>query len=505
MRKIEVEMTVQIHNQNLNPKILVMSAGSFKQYDFNKGITIGRSYPEGEVDLDLLYDFVSNVHGYFDYDQYGPFYLDNYSSNGTYYNGRKIKPNVKVYLNPGDVLKIQENNSIDKYESVCLVYTTDYLHSFETKTINLTNFFSEITVGRKKGNDIIINNAGVSASHASFFLAEKGWAVVDHESVNGVFVNNSRLQQPKYLKPGDCIRITNTNFVFTGDAIFYQSLNEIRPLTDGASLDIHIVERSVKQKSEKMLLLQNINLKINSGEMVLVLGGSGAGKTTFMNAVMGYEKAEGLIMYGEEDVYENFESMKNKIGFVPQQDLLRENDTVYNTLENSAQMKLTGDVLKEKKDYLIEKVLETLGLQREKYSLVSKLSGGQRKRLSIAVEYIANPSLFFLDEPDSGLDGIMAKSLMENLRNIADEGKIVMVISHSPDRVADLFDKVIVLAKREADNCGYLAFYGGVKKAYSFFGTNSLEGIVKCINRKDEGGEGLSDYFINKYYKLTDC
>ena len=115
------------------------------------------------------------------------------------------------------------------------------------------------------------------------------------------------------------------------------------------------------------------------------------------------------------------------------------------------------------------------------------------------MEYIADPSLFFLDEPDSGLDGIMARTLMENLRTIADEGKIVMVISHGPDRAAELFDKVIVLAKSAKDNCGHLAFFGTPEQAREFFDTPTLEGVVRRINRPDEGGDGLSDYYIEKY------
>ena len=245
--------------------------------------------------------------------------------------------------------------------------------------------------------------------------------------------------------------------------------------------------------------LHDATFSVERGELVVIVGPSGAGKTTFMNAVMGYEKAEGKIMHGKTDIYEDFESMKYKIGFVPQQDLLRGSDSVYNTLENAADMKLPDSLSKKAKKERITKVLNTLGLEREQNSLVSKLSGGQRKRLSIAVEYIADPSLFFLDEPDSGLDGVMSRALMENLRTIPNEGKIVMVISHGPDRASDLFDKIIVLAKSTKDNCGHLAFFGSVEEAYEFFETDSLEGVVRRINRPDEGGDGKADHYIQKY------
>jgi ABC-type multidrug transport system ATPase subunit len=149
----------------------------------------------------------------------------------------------------------------------------------------------------------------------------------------------------------------------------------------------------------------------------------------------------------------------------------------------------------------VEEALDFFGLAPVKDKLCSKLSGGQKKRLSIAIEYISNPDLFILDEPDSGLDGVMARELMEGLRKIADQGKVVIVITHSPDRVIDLFDDVIVLAK-DTKLTGRLTFFGSVDKAREFFGKDKMEDIVKRINRTEEGGEGLADSFIEKYAEV---
>ena len=269
-------------------------------------------------------------------------------------------------------------------------------------------------------------------------------------------------------------------------------------------LSIHIEERSVRSLFKKKVLLESIDLTVDPGDLVLVLGGSGAGKTTFFNAVMGYEKARGRILHGDRDLYKDYARMKYEIGFVPQQDLLRDDDTVYYTLDNAARMKMPADTPAAQREGRINEVLEMLGLQRERDSLVRKLSGGQKKRLNIAVELVADPSLFFLDEPDSGLDGVMAVSLMQNLRVIADEGKIVMVITHAPDRVAHLFDKVVVLAKNSRTNSGQLAFFGTVEAALAFFDAASMEGIVKRINRPDENGEGLADHYIEKYARYKE-
>jgi ABC-type Mn/Zn transport systems, ATPase component len=117
------------------------------------------------------------------------------------------------------------------------------------------------------------------------------------------------------------------------------------------------------------------------------------------------------------------------------------------TLLDAAKLRLPKTLSNEERKKKAMEALEFFGLAPVKEKLCDKLSGGQRKRLSIAMEYISNPELFILDEPDSGLDGVMARELMEGLRRIADQGKIVIVITHSPDRVIDLFDDVIVLAK----------------------------------------------------------
>ena len=145
--------------------------------------------------------------------------------------------------------------------------------------------------------------------------------------------------------------------------------------------------------------------------------------------------------------------------------------------------------------------MDLLGLSAGGDGLVAKKSGGQQRRISIALELISDPELFVLDEPDSGLDGVIARELFSKLRGIADEGKIVIVITHIPDRVIDLFDYVIVLA-RDSGRVGRLAFYGTPDDARAFFGRDTMEGIIMSVNRREEGGEGLADSFIERFARL---
>ncbi|MCR5357310.1 MAG: ABC transporter ATP-binding protein [Lachnospiraceae bacterium] len=263
-------------------------------------------------------------------------------------------------------------------------------------------------------------------------------------------------------------------------------------------LTVNINERTILDFFKRKYLLKDIHLNIPEGHMVLLLGGSGAGKTTFVNAVTGYEKADASILLNNNDIYTQYNKMKYDVGFVPQQDLMRGNDTVLRTLADAATLRLPSGVSLSKRKRRVNDVLEEFGLAAIRNSLVEKLSGGQRKRLSIAMEFISDPSLFILDEPDSGLDGVVARGLFEKLRSIADSGKIVVVITHTPDRVIDLFDDVIVLAK-DASRTGRLAYYGPVKDAYGFFGKESMEDILLSINQVEEGGEGRADEFVEKY------
>ena len=270
-------------------------------------------------------------------------------------------------------------------------------------------------------------------------------------------------------------------------------------LSEGLTVDLK--KRTTRDFLTTKILLQDIHLSIPAGHMVLLLGGSGAGKTTFVNAVNGYEKADAKVLLNEVDLYKNYSKMQYDIGFVPQGEMMREKDTVLRTLMDASKLRMPLGVTSAQRRARVDEVMEIFGLTSLKNDLVEKLSGGQKKRLSISIEFLSNPSLFILDEPDSGLDGVIARELFEQLRKIADTGKIVIVITHTPDRVIDLFDDVIVLAK-DQNHVGRLAFYGSTEEARKFFDRDSMEQIVKSVNRPEEGGDGRADELIAKYAEV---
>ena len=406
-------------------------------------------------------------------------------------NGRPLMKETKTYLKDGDLLSFSEEE---------IRTDSDYLYILFGDKCRTQNW------NRVSFRSAVDQVTGCSA----FRRSNVGWAALTRTgSGETVIRNGSAAVSPGELMTGEVIGAGGRLFIVLEDGLLYQLEKRRAPerscniagAPTNLPLTINLEERSVRVHFRKHILLKDIRLSIEPGEMVLILGGSGAGKTTFMNAVMGYEKGRGRILYGSTDIYSHFSTMKHQIGFVPQADLMRTDDTVRKTLDDAAKLKLPVKITTDRRmrRARVDEVMAEMGLTNEADELVSKLSGGQRKRLSIAVELISDPGLFFLDEPDSGLDGNMARNLMEELREIAEKGKIVLVISHSPDRAADLFDKVIVLAKSEADNIGHLAYYGSVGNAFRFFGTESLEEIVKKVNRKDEGGDGQADDFIRSF------
>lgn len=434
----------QIYKKNnlFRPTLTITEPeGQPRKVSLNDRMTMGRPTLKNSPDIPLYAMFVSRVHGEFGIVGENCFYRDLGSRYGTWLNGNICQETVQ--LKNGDVLSIRTGHYPDPAREIRIEYS-------ETRAAETEKQFSSV------------------AEKIKFGIWDKN---------------------------GACMKMCDTEQSEQCD-------KKAPRMTDRISdnrLQIQIEKREVRIGFRKKTLLKDIHLQVSSGEMVLILGGSGAGKTTFINAVMGYEEADGKILFDGRNVYEEYEQMKYEIAYVPQQDLVRGTDTVWGTLCNAAQMRMPASAELYDKMHHAEEVLELFGLERERDTLVSKLSGGQRKRLSIAGEYIGNPTLFFLDEPDSGLDGVMARSLMENLREIGDMGKIVMVITHAPDRAADLFDKVLVLAKSEEDDAGHLAFYGTAAEARSFFETDTLEGIVKRINRHDEGGDGLADRYIQKF------
>ena len=196
-------------------------------------------------------------------------------------------------------------------------------------------------------------------------------------------------------------------------------------------------------------LIRNVKLSVKSGQLVALLGGSGAGKTTVMNALNGMDQlgVRGQVFYRGEDLYQNFERLKYLIGSVPQENVVHDMLTVEQELRDAALLRLPKDMGARAIQKQVDDTLAALNLTQKRKTQIRKLSGGERKRVNIGVELVADRELLCLDEPDAGLDPLAKKDLFTTLRSLAhDRGKSILVIIHDVSEI-DLFDQIIMMAK----------------------------------------------------------
>lgn len=470
---------------------------------------VGRNSEEVSNDIVLSSSIVSRKHGEFLYDEItqSHYYKDCNSLNGTYINGTKLEVNgiesKAVRLMDGDVIRVDRRELNNPHpEAVVMVYGNNFSEKDIWQRYSLAGK-SVVVVGRNAECDIVLDDFMASREHAKLIREGQMWFVEDNNSINGLAVNKQMIERKTLLHPMDIIRIANSSVIFTGEEIVFcgrysKDISKNKaPVVMNVNINDVCVRNSVLQK--KKMLLKDINLDVNAGDFVLVLGGAGAGKTTFLKSLLGEYRANGEILLEGIDLYRNFKMLKHKIGIVPQFATTRDSDTVYHTIMDAAVSKLSGEYAKDEIQKRVDEVLDKMMLSQLKSSLIKNLSGGQKKRVEVALQSVSDQKIFILDEPDSGMDYASRMDLMRNLKECTSDGNVVAVISHSPDEPADLFTKVIVLAKSKEDQVGHLAYYGDVKNAYSFFGVTKLSEIVMEINY--EGGHGKANEFIEKFEK----
>lgn len=387
------------------------------------------------------------------------------SSNGLICNGTAIYSRV---LCDGDLIRIDDGVETIK-DGVLLLVSSKSQNSLwavlpmGTKPV--------ITIGRDPESDIVLPHVSVSKCHATIAYEQGCFYIEDNNSTNGVIVNNHRLFGRQQLHEKDVINITNSKLIFTSAAISYCCYR------NGISVDVSDVVITRGKGKKKRVTGNNINMGIKPGELVAVIGGSGAGKSTVLNCMCGYLPPEsGDIYINGVDLYRNFDSLKKLIGYVPQSDIVYDNLTLYDMLSYTAKLRLPKDSSGEERECAIQKALETVELTEKKNDLIKSFSGGQRKRASIAVELLSDPNLLYLDEPSSGLDPATERSLMESLRRMANDGKTVILVTHSTLQLK-LCDKIAFMGKG-----GNLCFLGGHDEALRFFNVNDIVDVYQLIN-----------------------
>lgn len=330
-----------------------------------------------------------------------------------------------------------------------------------------------IKIGRASDNDIVIPDVLASRHHATLIPAAgpSGTAEIrDNRSINGTFVNGSRVESA-VLSEGDTVTIGNVDLVFRDGTLVRRTETAAATATGG--LEVHGVTWTIENNKT---LLDNISMSARPGTLTAVIGPSGAGKSTFARLVAGYtHPTTGQVSFEGHDVHAEYASLRSRIGMVPQDDVVHGQLTVRQALMYAAELRLPPDTTKADREQVVNEVLEELEMTKHLDTRVDKLSGGQRKRASVALELLTGPSLLILDEPTSGLDPALDRQVMTMLRQLADAGRVVLVVTHSLTYL-DVCDQVLLLAPG-----GKTAFYGPPSQIGPSMGTTNWADIFSAV------------------------
>ncbi|MCR4654968.1 MAG: ATP-binding cassette domain-containing protein [Lachnospiraceae bacterium] len=421
-------------------------------------------------DIVLTSPLVSSEHGRFAFEngqwtmEDRAYYGSSPSTNGLIYNNASI---VRRALCEGDFIRIDDGVETIA-EGVLFVFAAaESAHPWKTVPLRGQK---ELTIGREQGCSIILPHISVSKQHAKITSDGSHYYITDNGSTNGVVVNNRRLRGRQVLHEKDVITITNSKLIFTSSMISYCCYG------GGISVDAENVVITRGKGKKAFVTGNNVSLNIKPGELIAIIGGSGAGKSTIMNAMSGYlPPASGKVYINGIDLYENFDSLKKLIGYVPQSDIVYDNLTLHDMLLYTSKLRLPPDTSDKEREAAIDRAISLVELPEKKNSFIKSLSGGQRKRASIAVELLSDPNLLFLDEPSSGLDPGTERNLMHSLREMADGGKTVILVTHSTLQLR-MCDKIVFMGKG-----GNLCFFGAYDDALAFFNVPDVVDVYSMI------------------------
>ncbi|MEU5425400.1 FHA domain-containing protein [Streptomyces olivoreticuli] len=412
---------------------------------------------------------------------------DTGSTNGTYTEGHRIQA---LEVDAGTVIRF--GNPADGPAAVLRragapVSVPGATGTFRRPTSVRPLPSRTIRIGRAADNDLTVDDLVVSRRHAELRAGADGtYEIVDLGSHNGTYLNG-RLVRSAPVHPGDIVGIGHSAFCLVGD--------ELQEYVDTGEVSLDVQDLSVHVDKGRRTLLDDVSFPVSAKCLLAVVGPSGAGKSTLLNALTGLRPADrGTVLYDGRDLYHDYPELRARIGLVPQEDILHAQLSVRRALGYAAELRFPGDTAKAERRARVDEVIGELGLRQRAGQAIHSLSGGQRKRVSVALELLTKPSLLFLDEPTSGLDPGMDRSVMTMLRGLADDGRTVIVVTHSVLSL-DLCDRLLVLAPG-----GRTAFYGPPGETLPFFGFSQWPEAFEAFEN-DTGRDWAGEYRASPQYR----
>jgi len=486
--------------------LVVLEDGEIRCYRLSqkKEWSFGRQTAENTPDVPMRSQIVSRQHGIF-FNLSGEwYYRDEGSFNGTWHNGKKLKMETggkaySVKLADGDIIRIDSGNLEHPDGRGVYILFAMSTADVEWKSAYLRK--EQTLFGRDpKSCDICIPLPYISSKHMIITRRGDKFYLKDCGSMAGTWLNNQKISGERMLHEKDQIALCDCIMVLSGNHLIYNvprrepisraevveqkaehsqkseekkgvipnKMRMMSPVIIRADIQSKIVPNSNGHGTIE--LLRDIHVEVREGTLVALLGGSGAGKTTVMNCMNGMDTrgVKGMVEFQGVDLLRNFERMKHLIGSVPQREVFHESLRVEEELREAAILRLPRDTGDQEIQQHVDRTIRQLGLEAIRKNRISTCSGGEKKRVNIAIELVADRRLLCLDEPDAALDPGMKRELFRILQNLAHkEGKSILVIIHDVSEI-DLFDQVIMMAK--VNNVGRLAFSGTPQEARKYFG-----------------------------------
>ena len=345
-----------------------------------------------------------------------------------------------------------------------------------------------LRIGRAPDNDLVVDDLIASRYHAELRRTPDGqYEIVDLGSHNGTYVNGRRISaQP--LADSDTVGVGRSTFRLTD--------GRLRQFLDDGDVTVAAQDLVVTVAGGKVLL-DRVSFAMPEKCLVGVIGPSGAGKSTLLGAMTGMRPADtGTVLYDNRDLYQDYAELRHRIGLVPQENILHTQLTARRALQYSAELRFPADTTAAERNARVAEVMEELGLAKHAETRADRLSGGQLKRMNVAQELLTRPSLLFLDEPTSGLDPGLDKSVMLQLRDLAHDGRTIIVVTHSVLNLLSC-DRLLILAPG-----GRMAFYGPPGEALGYFGLPDWAELFQAFDNypdRDWAGEFAASLAYARY------
>ena len=345
-----------------------------------------------------------------------------------------------------------------------------------------------LRIGRADDNDVVLADLRVSRRHAELRRSPGGeYEIADLDSYNGTFLNGQRITKAAVTEADD-IGIGSTSFRLVGD--------ELQEFVDTGDISLEARGLTVTLPNGKVLL-DDVSFPLGGRCLLGVIGPSGAGKSTLLGALTGIRPANaGSVLYDGRDLYASYAELRHRIGLVPQENILHTQLSAHRALGYAAELRFPRDTSPDERERRITEVLGELSLTPHADTRTSSLSGGQQKRVNVALELLTKPSLLFLDEPTSGLDPGLDMSVMERMSGLARDGRTVIVVTHS---VANLHvcDRLLVLVPG-----GKLAYFGSPADGLRHFGQPGWAQVFRAFEAepdRDWAGEYRRSAYFTRY------